>query len=79
VPTNVEPFSKESVPALEKKIEDAWNALVHKGIDRDLLLSQSLISPATGCLINPDGERTVEDAFKLVKNLSEIVREKYRL
>ena len=79
VPTNLEPFSKETIPTLEKKLEDVWNTLARKGIDRDLLLSQSLISPATCCLVNPDGEKTVEDAFSLVKNLSEILREKYRL
>ncbi len=79
VPTNLEPFSKESIPTLQKKLEDVWNTLVRKGIDRDLLLGQSLISPATCCLVNPDGERTVENAFSLVKNLSEILREKYRL
>jgi len=79
VPTNLEPFSKETIPTLQKKIEDVWNTLVGKGIDRDLLLSQSLISPATCCLVNPDGERTVENAFSLVKNLSKILREKYRL
>jgi len=79
VPTNLEPFSKESIPTLQKKLEDVWNTLVRKGIDRDLLLGQSLISPATCCLVNPDGEKTVENAFSLVKNLSEILREKYRL
>jgi hypothetical protein len=79
VPTNLEPFSKESIPTLQKKIEDVWDTLVRTGIDRDLLLSQSLISPATCCLVNPDGEKTVENAFSLVKNLSEILREKYRL
>ena len=79
VPTNLEPFVKESIPTLQKKIEDVWDTLVRKGIDRDLLLGQSLISPATCCLVNPDGERTVENAFSLVKNLSEILREKYRL
>jgi hypothetical protein len=79
VPTNLEPFSKEGVSTLQEKIEDVWNTLVRKGIDRDLLLSQSLISPATCCLVNPDGEKTVEDAFRLVKNLSEILREKHGL
>ena len=79
VPTNLEPFSKESIPTLQKKLEDVWDTLVRKGIDRDLLLGQSLISPATCCLVNPDGEKTVENAFGLVKNLSVILREKYRL
>ena len=79
VPTNFEPFEKESIPTLENKIEDVWHALVSKGIDLNLLLSRSLLSPATCCLVNPDGEKTVENAFSLVKNLSEALREKYGL
>ena len=50
-----------------------------KGIDRDYLLSKSLISPATCCLVNPDGEKTVEAAFKVVQDLSGRLREKYCL
>jgi hypothetical protein len=34
-----------------------------KGIDRELLLSRAMLSPATCCLVNPDREKTVERAF----------------
>ncbi|MDD5452301.1 MAG: hypothetical protein PHT49_10445 [Desulfovibrionales bacterium] len=33
------------------------------GIDRKLLLSRGMLSPATCCLINPDVEKTVERRF----------------
>ena len=79
VPTNFEPFEKESLKTLEMRIEEVWNALCKKGIDRDLLLSRSLLSPATCCLINPDKEKTVEAAFGRIKKLSEVLREKYKL
>jgi len=49
-----------------------------KGIDREFLLSRSLLSPATCCLVNPDREKTVEKSFKMIKRLSEKLREKYR-
>jgi len=79
VPTNVEPFEKESIASLEKRLEEIWATLCKKGIDRDLLLSQSLLSPATCCLVNPDGEKTVERAFEMIKHLSEGFRSKYGL
>ncbi|MDY6934999.1 MAG: hypothetical protein SVZ03_12365 [Spirochaetota bacterium] len=77
VPTNIEPFEREGIDSLEKKITDIWNNLDQVGIDRQFLISKSLLSPATCCLINPDGEKTVEKAFSLVKQLSLQLRDKY--
>ena len=79
VPTNVEPFSKESLDSLVVQLETRWTVLQKKGIDRDFLLSRSLLSPATCCLVNPDGEKTVEKAFEMITSLSTMLREKYRL
>ncbi len=77
VPTNFEPFEKENTDSLEAQLEDIWKRLQEKDIDREFLLSRSLISPATCCLVNPDGEKTVEKAFRVVKKLSERLRKKY--
>jgi len=79
VPTNVEPFEKENMVSLERRIEEVWDALSGKGVQKEFLLSRSLLSPATCCLVNPDGERTVEKAFGVVKELSLRLREKYGL
>ena len=79
VPTNFEPFEKEDIPSLTARLEEIWSALDKKGIDRDFLLSRSLLSPATCCLVNPDGDKTVEKAFSVVKALSEDLRETYKL
>jgi hypothetical protein len=79
VPTNVEPFEKESLASLEDRLEGVWTRLHHKGIDREFLLSRSLLSPATCCLVNPDGEKTVEKAFKAIGQISQSLRDKYRL
>jgi len=51
---------------------------VKAGIDRKFLLSRSMLSPATCCLINPDLEKTVEKAFTTIRELSRQLREKYR-
>ncbi|PIP39312.1 MAG: hypothetical protein COX19_08050 [Desulfobacterales bacterium CG23_combo_of_CG06-09_8_20_14_all_51_8] len=77
VPTNFEPFESENLASLTVQLETVWQRLTDKGIDRDQLLSQSLISPATCCLVNLDGEKTVEAGFALVKKLSEQMREKW--
>ena len=79
VPTNFEPFEKEGMDSLEIRLEEVWGSLQGKGIDRDFLLSRSLLSPATCCLVNPDREKTVERAFRMINQFSERLREKYRL
>ena len=79
VPTNYEPFNSESMDSLIARLEGIWKSLSARNMDFDLLLSKSLLSPATCCLINPDREKTVEKAFVLMKELSARMREKYRL
>jgi len=78
VPTGTEAFSQESIPSLIQHIENVWSVLSSKGIDRHQLISHSMLSPATCCLVNPDRERTVERAFAAVKHLSDVLREKYQ-
>ena len=74
VPNNFEPFEEENMASLETRLEEIWSVLQRKGIDREFLLSRSLLSPATCCLVNPDGEKTVEEAFKMINRLSERLR-----
>jgi hypothetical protein len=79
VPTNFEPFEDESINSLEKRLTAFWDSLDDKGIDREFLISRSLLSPATCCLVNPDGEKTVEKAFQAVNVLSHRLRDRYGL
>lgn len=79
VPTNFEPFEAENIDSLESRLTGTWDFLAQKGIDLKLLISKSLISPATCCLVNPDGEKTVENAFKVVNKLSRRLQNKYGL
>jgi hypothetical protein len=78
-PTQTENFAKESAAGLIRRLEHVWAALCAKGIDRDFLLSRSLLSPATCCLVNPDREKTVEMAFDGIRRISRQLREHYRL
>ena len=79
VPTNFEPFEIENINTLEARLTEVWNLLANKGIDREFLISKSLISPATCCLVNPDGEKTVEKAFGVVKELSRRLQDRYKI
>ena len=79
VPTNVEPFEQENIASLKQRLEDLWKIIEKSGIDFEFLLSRSMLSPATCCLINPDGEKTVEKAFGTVQKLSSELRVKYGL
>ena len=79
VPTNFEPFEEENMVSLENRLEEIWSVLGKNGIDLEFLLTRSMLSPATCCLVNPDGEKTVEEAFKMIKQLSERLRGKYEL
>ncbi len=79
VPTNFEPFEEENLDSLENRLTEIWTALNKRGIDRDFLFSRSMLSPATCCLVNPDGEKTVEQAFEVTRGLSLRLREKFAL
>ena len=79
VPTNFEPYENENMDSLEQQLERVWSILGKNGIDRDFLFSRSMLSPATCCLVNPDGTTTVEKAFEMIRRLSNGLREKYSL
>lgn len=79
VPTNYEHFEKEDINSLEKLIKDIWEVVLKSGIEKDELLSNSMLSPATCCLVNPDKEKTVERAFSVLKTLSEKLREEFKV
>jgi hypothetical protein len=65
--------------SLVSRLEQVWQVLYKRGIERDDLLGKSLLSPATCCLVNPDREKTVEKAFQTIKQLSLELRERYDL
>lgn len=78
VPTGYELFAKESLGFLAMKLEGVWQHLGKKGVDLEQLIAQSMLSPATCCLVNPDKGKTVGNAFSMVNHLAKMLREKYR-
>ncbi|UCG13049.1 MAG: hypothetical protein JSU72_00695 [Deltaproteobacteria bacterium] len=79
VPANFEPFERETLETLENRLTEIWTGLGKKGIDLEFLLSRSMLSPATCCLVNPDGELTVDRAFKVTRELSKRLRDRLNL
>ncbi len=79
VPTGYEMFAKESLGFLIPKLEGIWQYLGKKGVDMEQIIAQSMLSPATCCLVNPDKGKTVENAFSMVSHLSRMLREKYKI
>jgi hypothetical protein len=77
VPTGFEAFAQEEIPSLVQRLESVWKILWSKGIDREQLIAQSMLSLATCCLVNPDKERTVERAFATVKQMADVLKAKY--
>jgi len=70
VPTGYEIYAKESMGFLAMKLEGIWRHLQQKGVDLEQIVAQSLLSPATCCLVNPDKGKTVGNAFAMVGELA---------
>ena len=78
-PTGAEDFALENAERLMRRLEGYWDYLAGKGADKERLLRQSLLSPATCCLLNADVTETVESAFGLVRDVSRMIKDKYGL
>ncbi len=74
VPTNFADAEGEDAESLLERLTGLWEKLVARGVDRDRLFTQSMITPATCCLVNPDLTATVERSFETVRALAGGVR-----
>ena len=79
VPTHTDVLPQETVKSLIAKLESYWLALESENLDCQAIAQQALIAPATCCLINLDETETVEKAYRMVREVSEALKEKYDL
>lgn len=79
VPTLTEEFAEESVNSIIDKLEEMWDYLDAHGIPKEQVLSQAWIAPARCCLVNMDGNGTVEKSFGVLQEVSTRIRTKYGL
>ncbi|MGI6615192.1 MAG: hypothetical protein ACOX30_04100 [Dethiobacteria bacterium] len=69
-PTLTEEYLEEDLHSMIDRINELWSHLEQGGIAREQLLRQAWFAPARCCLINSDGEATVERSFKLLKKVA---------
>ncbi|HWJ02132.1 MAG TPA: hypothetical protein VNU93_00550 [Verrucomicrobiae bacterium] len=79
VPTLTEELESIQVAGMVKQIEEMWDYLAGKGVEQDRLMKQALLAPSRCCLVNADGVASVEKSFKLLQQVSNVIREKYGL
>lgn len=77
VPTNYEEFLEEDMKSIAEKLLGMWKTLEKKGVDREMIIENSFLAPATCNLLNFDKTVTVENSLKLLNNLSLYLKEKY--
>ncbi len=71
-PTLTEEYAKENVKTMVERLEQLWGYLEQQGgIPRRQILEQAWLAPARCCLVNIDGEATVEKSFRLLKEVAE--------
>lgn len=79
VPAKTEDFSQESLHSLADHIEDLWSHLAQRGIDKELIVRNALLAPATCSLVNPDHTETVDRSFATLREVSALLRRRYGL
>jgi methionine synthase II (cobalamin-independent) len=76
VPNSAEPVAKESAASLKDRLEEAMAPFTRKGIPFKDLFKQSLLTPS--CSLTSLSEDAAEQALKLLTELSEMMRKKYK-
>jgi methionine synthase II (cobalamin-independent) len=76
VPNHMEPLQKESVASLKDRLEEAMAPFTRHGIPFKDIIRQSLLMPCCG--LAPLTEDGAEQAMKLLAELSEMMRKKYK-
>ncbi|NLX47713.1 MAG: hypothetical protein GXY70_06060 [Euryarchaeota archaeon] len=77
IPNMEEQIAKETVGTLLKRFEDYMDMLYRKGMDLDLVLERSLITPQCG--LGGLDETNAEKVLVLLKGTVEAIRQRYHL
>lgn len=76
VPTVEEEIARETPEHLVRRLDEAIDLLVKKGLDRDLLYERALITPSCG--LGTVSVDAAERALELTRAVSDCVREEHR-
>ncbi len=75
-PTLTEEYEKENVQSMITVLDGLWKSLDQAGIPYEQILSQAWLAPARCCLVNSDGEETVEKSFRMLQTVAEHFKSK---
>jgi hypothetical protein len=79
IPTLKEEVDGETINSLFKMMDEYWSYLEQHGISKALILERAWLAPSRCCLVNADGEKTVEGSFKVLSEIAGRFKEKYSL
>lgn len=79
VPTNIELLDVETEDTLIAKLEQLWDHLVAKGVDKEKIVRNAQLAPATCNLVGARSEEAVEKAYELLLRISARLKAKYNL
>ena len=79
VPTLTEEFTQESANTLFEIIVRLWSYLDSHGIPAEKIAHQAWLAPARCCLVNTDGAKTVDNAYKILDQVAEMLKAKYNI
>ncbi|MDA8334529.1 MAG: hypothetical protein M0Z41_05955 [Peptococcaceae bacterium] len=74
VPTLTGEFDLEDEKTLLGRLLSLWDYLHERGVDRETIARRAWLAPARCCLINADGDRTVNLAFDTLKRVARDLR-----
>ncbi|HOQ26741.1 MAG TPA: hypothetical protein PLF76_08380 [Methanomassiliicoccaceae archaeon] len=77
IPNNEETIASEDVPSIVRRAEEAFRGLIDKGIDEDLLLRRSILTPQCG--LSGLDESTCARVLDLLNKVSEELRARHSL
>lgn len=77
-PTLTEEVNEHNTDSLCNHLESLWKNITDKtDVSIREIVAQSWFAPARCCLINSDGNKSVEQSFKLLKEISDRLKSKY--
>ncbi|MBS4032562.1 MAG: hypothetical protein KGZ63_14245 [Clostridiales bacterium] len=79
VPTQIEILEEETEDSIINRLEGLWDYLVAKGVDKETIVQNARVSPATCNLVGPRSEEAVEKAYAMLRSISARLKKKYSL
>lgn len=72
-PTLTTELSEETAESLFKRLMELWGFLGKHGLEESLIYDRSWLTPSRCCLINADGVNSVEESYKVLKEVAQKV------